>query len=71
MKSKENNPFFIQVNQFFVEIQKYIEEYRKLCAQSEGSREHKKELFALQRKLADVEYQASQKELTVKKQFNE
>jgi hypothetical protein len=25
MKSKENNPFFVQVNQFFGEVKDYIE----------------------------------------------
>ena len=42
-----------------------------MCEQSEGPRENKKELFALQRKLAEVEYQASQKELALKKQLDE
>ena len=71
MRSKENNPFFVQVNQFFAEVKDYIDQYHALSLQSQGSREHKKELFALQRALADVEYEASQRELAIKKRLDD
>jgi len=28
MRSKENNPFFVQVNEFFSQVKDYIEKYR-------------------------------------------
>ena len=73
MKNKENNPYFNQVNQFFSEVKDtYMEQYRGLCSSHiEGARDQKKELFALQRQLADLEYSTSQKELTLKKRFDD
>ena len=69
MRSKENNPYCNQVNSFFAEVQdNYMNRYREMCQpHTNKARQQKKELFALERKLADVEYESSQKELTLKK----
>lgn len=49
VKSKENNPYFVQVEGFFKEVKEgYMTEYRGLCAgQQEKAREQKKGLFTL------------------------
>ena len=73
MKTKENNPYFQQVNDFFTLVKDvYMTDYRALLAPSQESlKDRKKSLFSLQRQLADLEYQSQQKELAVKRQLDE
>jgi chromosome segregation ATPase len=71
MRSKENNPFFAQVNVFFQEVSDYLGKYRALTQASADRALSKKEHFALQRKLADAEYSGQQRELAMKKQMDE
>ena len=51
MKTKENNPFFQQVNEFFSLVKDvYMNDYRELLAPSQESlKDKKKSLFSLQR----------------------
>lgn len=39
MKNKENNPYYMQVNQFFGEVKDYIEEYKKIFVSNHDSDE--------------------------------
>jgi hypothetical protein len=73
MKTKENNPYFQQVNDFFSLVKDvYMTDYRELLAPSQDSlKDKKKSLFSLQRQLADVEFQTQQKELAIKRQLDE
>lgn len=71
MKNKENNPHYIQVNQFFTEVKEYIEEFKRVFDSQEDSKKHKMKLFSLQKQLNDIEYQANQNELKLKKKLDE
>eukprot|EP00347_Sterkiella_histriomuscorum_P019605 403340994 len=72
MENKENNPHYIQVNQFFMEVKEYIEQFKRGVFDSqEETKNYKVKLFNLQKQLNDIEYQANQNELKLKKKLDE
>lgn len=71
MKNKENNPHYAQVNDFFAEVKEYIEQYKQIFSQVEDSKAQKMKLFTLQKEMNDLDYQANQKELKLKRDLDE
>lgn len=71
MKNKENNPHYVMVNEFFGEVKTYIEQYKEIFNEGESSKQHKSKIFELRKKLNDIDYQASQAELALKKKLDE
>ncbi|CDW78562.1 UNKNOWN [Stylonychia lemnae] len=71
MQNKENNPYFIQVNEFYNEVQEYMGDYRKIYEKVEITKELKIQIYQLQRKLNDVEYSYNQNEIIQKKQLDD
>lgn len=59
------------MNEFFGEVKTYIEQYKKIFNEGETSKTHKSKIFELKKKLNDIDYQASQNELALKKQLDE
>ena len=65
MKSKENNPYFMQVNDFFSEVKDdYVPAYKVIYqTQMEEAKMCKAQIFQWKRYLTDLDYQTNQAEL--------
>lgn len=67
MKTKEGNPYFIQVHDFYLEVQNYMQEYKKISSITEETKNYKVKIYNLQKQLNDTEYQFNQNEINLKK----